>query len=107
MLTKALLAIALVATTALQPALAYADPDSDFLKALNMYGIDLSVMMGHTITPQDAIELGHDICNDLHSGKSAEAETNEVYRIMPKITDKQAGNLVSAAQLTICPDTES
>jgi hypothetical protein len=27
------------------------------------------------------------------------------YRGMPKITDKQAGNLVSAAQFTICPDT--
>ena len=27
------------------------------------------------------------------------------YRMMPKITDKQAGNLVSAAQFTLCPDT--
>jgi hypothetical protein len=30
---------------------------------------------------------------------------NVFYRAMPRITDKQAGNLVSAAQFTICPDT--
>jgi len=30
---------------------------------------------------------------------------NVFYRAMPKITDKQADNLMSAAQLTICPDT--
>jgi hypothetical protein len=51
--------------------------------------------------------LGKDICNDLHRGTSASAEANEVYSMMPRITDQQAGNLVSAAPLTICPDTLS
>jgi hypothetical protein len=85
--------------------MALADPDSDFLSWLDNYGIDLSELMGDNITRQDAIELGHDICNDLHRGKSAEAETGEIYRGMPKISDKLAGNLVSAAQQTICRDT--
>ena len=61
--------------------------------------------MGHTISPQSAVELGHDICSDLHRGTSSEAEMHFLYRGMPNITDKQAGNLASAAQFTICPDT--
>jgi hypothetical protein len=105
MLTRALLGVAFAATSALHAPLAYADPGDDFLGYLNMYGIDLSAMMGHTINAHDAIELGQDICNELHGGKSAGGVTNELYRMMPRITDKQAGNLVSAAQLTICPDT--
>jgi Protein of unknown function (DUF732) len=106
-LTKALLAVALVATPALQPSLAYADPGDDFLAALDKYGIDLSALMSEPISPQDAIELGRDICNDLHSGTSPIAEANGLYRMMPKITDKQSGNVVSAAQFTLCPDTLS
>lgn len=105
MLAGVLPCIGFVAMLAIQPATAHADPDSEFLSWLNNYGIDLSEIMGHTITRQDAIELGHDICKDLHGGKSAEAETSEIYRGMPKISDKLAGNLVSAAQYTICPDT--
>jgi hypothetical protein len=104
-LAGVLLCIGFMVMSAVQPATAHADPDSEFLSWLDNYGIDLSELMGHTITRQDAIELGHDICNDLHGGKSADAETKEIYRGMPKITDKLAGNLVSAAQYTICPDT--
>jgi hypothetical protein len=105
--TGVLICIGFVAMSAIQPATARADPDSEFFSWLDNYGINLSELMSHNITRQDAIELGHDICNDLHSGKSADAETREIYRGMPKITDKLAGNLVSAAQYTICPDTLS
>jgi len=42
----------------LQPPRAGADPDNDFLSQLNWYGIDLSDLMGRTITPQKAIEFG-------------------------------------------------
>jgi hypothetical protein len=41
------------------------------IEPLNWYGIDLSEMMGTTITPQAAIELGHDICTELHHGNTA------------------------------------
>jgi hypothetical protein len=95
----------LAATSALHAPLADADPGADFLRALDKYGIDLSALMGQPISAQNAIELGRDICGDLHSGMSAASETNALYRMMPKITDKQAGNLVSAAQFTLCPDT--
>jgi hypothetical protein len=105
MLTRVLLGIAFAAVSVLLPPHADADPADDFLAALDKYGIDLSALMGQTITPQSAIELGDDICGDLQSGTSAASETNAIYRMMPKITDKQAGNLVSAAQFTLCPDT--
>jgi hypothetical protein len=105
MLTRVLLGVALAAMSVLQPPRAGADPDNDFLSQLNSYGIDLSDLMGRTITPQKAIELGHLICDDLRHGTQPEAEMNVFYRAMPKITDKQADNLMSAAQLTICPDT--
>jgi hypothetical protein len=105
MLRGVLPCIGFVAMLAVQPATAHADPDSEFLLWLNNYGVDLSEIMGHTISRQDAIDLGHDICKDLHSGTSAEAETNSIYRSFPKISDKLAGNLVSAAQFKICPDT--
>ena len=101
----ALMSAALACITVAASATAQADPGDDFLRYLNMYGIDLSAMMGHTISPQDAIELGQDICGDLHKGASPTAEANGLYRTLPRITDKQSGNLVSAAQLTLCPDT--
>jgi Protein of unknown function (DUF732) len=107
MLTVALLGVAFAVASALQPAHADADPGNDFLAALDKYGIDLTALMGQPISPPDAIELGQDICGDLHKGTPAASETNAIYRMMPKITDKQAGNLVSAAQLTLCPDTLS
>jgi hypothetical protein len=106
MLTTTLLAVAFVVNvTALQPAHANADPDNDFLSKLDWYGIDISELMGHPISRHDTIDLGHVICDDLHRGTPPEAEMNVFYRGMPKITDKQAGNLVSAAQFAICPDT--
>jgi Protein of unknown function (DUF732) len=91
----------------LQAPHAHADPGDDFLAALNQYGIDLTAIMGTPISRQSAIELGQDICNDLHRGKSATAAANEIYRMAPNITDKQSGNLVSAAQFTLCSDTLS
>jgi Protein of unknown function (DUF732) len=105
MLSRVLFGVALAAMSVLQPPRAGADPDNDFLSQLNWYGIDLSDLMGRTITPQKAIEFGHLICDDLRHGTQPKAEMNVFYRAMPKITDKQADNLMSAAQLTICPDT--
>jgi hypothetical protein len=86
---------------------ARADPGNDFLAALDTSGIDLSALMGQAISPQDAIELGQDICNYLHRGTSVSGELDLLYREMPRITNKQAVNLVSAAQHTLCPDTLS
>ena len=105
MLTRALLGIAFAATSVLQPAHADADPGNDFLRTLDQYGIDLSALMAQPISPQDAIELGQDICSDLHGGTSPAAEANGFYRRMPRITDKQSWSLVSAAQFTLCPNT--
>jgi len=105
MLARILFGVGLVLMPVFQPPNAQADPDSDFLAWLQNYGIDLSALMGHTITPQSAIELGHDICDDLRGGKSADSEMSGIFRMFPNITEKQAGNLVSAAQMTICPDT--
>jgi Protein of unknown function (DUF732) len=106
MLTCALLGVAfVVSVTALQPVHADANPGSDFLAALNRYEIDLSALMGQAISPQDAIGLGQDICNGLQRGTPVAGEIDLLYREMPRITDRQAGNLVSSAQFTICPDT--
>jgi hypothetical protein len=106
MLISTLVGVALAVNVAvLQAGHASADPGSDFLARLNWYGIDLSALMGEPISPPDAIELGQDICADLRSGTSPIAEANGLYRMMPRITDKQAANLVSAAQFAICADT--
>ncbi len=105
-LTRALFGVAFViGVTALQPAHANADPDNDFLAKLNWYGIDLSALMGHPISRQDTIELGQDLCIELHHGNTAAGVSDQLYREMPHITDKQAANLVSAAQFAICPDS--
>lgn len=50
-------------------------------------------------------ELGQDICTELHHGNSLAGVSDQLYREMPHITDKQAANLVSAAQFAMCPDT--
>ena len=104
-LAGAVVGVAFTSASVLQPTRADADPGSDFLTMLHRYGIDLSALMGKPISPQDAIELGQDICGDLHRGTSAAVESNGIYRQMPNITDKQAANLVSAAQFAMCPDT--
>ena len=105
MLTRALLGAAFAATCALQPPQAHADPGNDFVAALDRYGIDLTALMGKSMSRQDAIGLGQAICGDLQHGSSATTEANGLHKMMPKITDKQAGNLVSAAQSALCPDT--
>jgi hypothetical protein len=87
----------------LQPPRAVADSGNDFVARLKVYGIDLSELMGHTITPQSAIELGQDICGDIRSGTSPTVEAKGLYNGMPRI--KQSANLVYAAQSTICPET--
>jgi hypothetical protein len=105
MLTRVLLGVAFAAVSALLPADADADPGNDFLRALDGYGINLTALLG--VSPQAAAELGQAICDDLHLGKSAGTVANELYMKLPRITDKQSGNLVSAAQYTLCPDTFS
>lgn len=105
MLTRVLLGVAFAAIAAFQPARAEADPGNDFLTATQAYGIDLPAMLG--VSPQDAVGLGQAICDDLHLGKSPQTVANELYMKLPKITDKQSGNLVSAAQYTLCRDTLS
>lgn len=108
MLSKAVFSAAFAASCVLQalrPPHAYADPGNDFLVALNKYGIDLTGLMGTYISPQSAIELGQDICVDLHRGHPPATEANDLYMKLPRITDKEAGNLVTAAQFTLCPDT--
>ncbi|MBP1823101.1 DUF732 domain-containing protein [Mycobacterium sp. OAE908] len=104
-LTSGIVCVAFSATWALITPLAHADPGSDFLSRLHAYGIDISAIMGHPISSQDTIELGQALCTELHQGTSAPVETEKLYRQMRRITDKQAGNLVSAAQFSICPDT--
>jgi len=104
MLTRVLLGVAPAAMSVLQPPRAGADPDNDFLSQLNWYGIDLSDLMGAP-SPRRKPSSSGLICDDLRHGTQPKAEMNVFYRAMPKITDKQADNLMSAAQLTICPDT--
>lgn len=94
-----------VLTGAVVVAPANADPGSDFLAKLNWYGIDVSTLMGHPISAHDTIELGQDICIELHNGNTPAGVSNQLFREMPRITDKQAANLVSAAQFAICPET--
>jgi hypothetical protein len=105
MLTRALLCTAFAATCALQPPRAHADPGNDFVAAIDRYGIDLSALMGKSMSRQDAIGLGQGICGYLTHGASPMVVANGLHKMMPKITDEQAGSLVSAAQVTLCPDT--
>lgn len=93
------LGVAFAAIAAIQPPLAHADPGDDFLAATHAYGIDLTALLG--VSPQDAVGLGQAICDDLRLGKSPATVAQELYMKLPKITDKQSGNLVSAAQYTL------
>jgi Protein of unknown function (DUF732) len=82
-----------------------ADPGSDFLMLLGKYNLNLSALAGKTISSQVEIQLGQDICTDLHSGTPVTTVVNEIYRDMPNITDKQAGNpggSRSADQASVC-----
>jgi hypothetical protein len=93
LLTAVLLALA-VATAA--PAAA--DADQDYLDMLhNTY--DMPNATG------EMVKLGHAICADLRGGASAADEAAALYRAVPKISEKAAGEVVSAAQIKLCPDT--
>jgi Protein of unknown function (DUF732) len=86
-----------------RPGFAHADPGNDFVAAIDRYGIDLSALMGKSMSRQDSIGLGQTICGYLTHGASPMLEADGLHKKIPRITDEQAANLVSAAQSTLCP----
>ncbi|MEB4208760.1 DUF732 domain-containing protein [Mycobacterium sp. 94-17] len=91
-------AAAVLAALVAAPA-AHADADGDFLAAMHEYGINFK-------GGDDAsLKLGRAVCKDLRDGASSAAESAAVFRILPDTTEKQSGNIVSAAQIHLCPDT--
>lgn len=80
---------------------AHADPQQDYLDMLrSTYGFNVTDSNRHTL-----LAAGNAICGDLRAGTSPETEIRAIFRSVPNATEKQAGNLVSAAQFKLCPDT--
>jgi hypothetical protein len=91
--TAAIAAIAAFLVGMALAAPAHADGDSDYLSMLSKYGFNVTGDDSSTL-----IKTGHLICTDLRNGTSAADESAALYRILPKATDKQSGNLVTVAQ---------
>ena len=82
--------------------IAHADGDSDYLAVLSRYGFDVST----PATAQMAVKFGHGICADLRAGASPSQELATMTRMSPEgISERKIGNMVSAAQFQLCPDT--
>ncbi len=63
---------------------------------------------GFTVTPEDAaiaVKLGHDTCTGLDNGASPADAADALWSAAPWFTEEQSANLVTAAQINLCPDT--
>jgi hypothetical protein len=84
---------------------AHADPEQDFLNTLQTFG-DFS--MGPWDNNFVFLPKGHQVCADLQSGVSPQRAADAVRNnsLVPW-TDLEAQQLVSAAQMTLCPDVRN
>lgn len=78
---------------------AHAD-DTEYVGWLKKYGFNVTPK-----TQSSLITAGHSICTDLRGGASVTAEQAAVTRMIPGATSERVGNLITAAQLGLCPDT--
>jgi uncharacterized protein DUF732 len=63
---------------------------------------------GFTVTPEEAaiaVKLGHDTCTGLENGASPAEAADALSSAAPWFTEKQSANLVTVAQMKLCPDT--
>ncbi len=63
---------------------------------------------GFTVTPEEAaiaVKLGHDTCTGLENGASPADAADDLSSAAPWFTEKQSANLVTVAQMKLCPDT--
>ncbi len=63
---------------------------------------------GFTVAPEDAaiaVNLGHDTCTGLENGASPADAADDLSRAAPWFTHQQSANLVTAAQVKLCPGT--
>jgi hypothetical protein len=97
----ALAVVSLTSASFLGMGVAHAD-DSSYLARLARYGFDVSTPETRDV----AVKMGHSICYDLRRGVSPDEETTKLFRMTPSnATEKKVGNMVSAAQFDLCPDT--
>ncbi len=63
---------------------------------------------GFIIPPEDAaiaVKLGHDTCTGLENGATRAAAADDLLRAAPWFTEQLSANLVTAAQVNLCPAT--
>jgi serine/threonine-protein kinase len=92
--------VSLVALAAPAGADSFSPAEQAYLDMLKVYGFD--------INPEDAafaVKLGHTTCSLLENGGSPQDVADALWRTAPKFTEKQSANLVSVAQMKLCPDT--
>ena len=98
---RATLIAAAIATAAIGfAAPALADTGDDAYEAMpRHYGLD----------PYDGnprLKLGHAVCDDLENGATAADETATLNRVLlSSFTTEDAGHIVTATQLKLCPST--
>lgn len=56
-------------------------------------------------TEEALMVAGTTLCQGLRKGGTPKEGVAVIYRTVPNITEKQAGNLLSAAQFGLCPET--
>lgn len=70
--------------------------------------LDMLKAYGFTINDQDAafaVKLGHTTCDLLARGDDPKDIADALWRTAPGFTEKQSANMVSVAQMKLCPDT--
>lgn len=56
-------------------------------------------------TQQSLLVAGDTLCQGLRKGGTPEQGIAVLFRTVPDISQQQAGNLITAAQMGLCPDT--
>jgi hypothetical protein len=50
------------------------------------------------------LTMGNAICGDLRAGTTPDEESKAIFRILPRLDEKDSGELVEAAHIGLCPD---
>jgi hypothetical protein len=69
--------------------------------------LDMLKVYGFNINGEDAafaVKLGHTACSLLENGSSPPDGAAALWRTAPKFTEKRSANLVSVAQMKLCPN---
>ncbi len=101
-LRATLIAAAAIAAVVMTAAPAYADPESDYVNALQETGL---FPMSAPDQQQAMVNLGYNACALIRTGNSKAATAEALHIIAPQTNALDNATLISIARQYLCPDT--